>query len=131
AENDLHRRVETVEIEAVEADLRRSIGECVVLLTKPTHEVEHIRVPPHPGRESPEPGQGIDRLRVATGARYVPMNAIGIGPVSLDGDGVKSLLADQAPRDDRSLAIKLVRSVRRLAEEHEPPIPDALEERRI
>ena len=53
----LHRRRQAVQVEAVEADLRRGMALCVVARSEPLHELEDLAVAPHPRREPTEVGE--------------------------------------------------------------------------
>ena len=64
-----------------------------------------------------------------TAAADVVIDSIGVGPIGLDGDSGKSFLADQPLGDLRPFPVKLVRAVRRLADQHEASVTDKLEER--
>jgi len=48
-----------------------------------------------------------------------PVDAVGVRPVGLDGDGVEAVL-DEPLRDLPTELVELVRAVRSLAEEDEP-----------
>ncbi len=56
------------------------------------------------------------------------VDAIGVGPVGLDGDGVESLLTDQALGDLRPFPIELVRAVRGLADQNETGVTDQFQQ---
>ena len=124
-----HRGVQAVEVQAVEA---RPWGEPepdrVVVVAKPADEVEDVGVAPHPGRESLESRQRVDGLGIVAAAADVAVDAIGVGPVGLDGHGVEPLLADQPLGDLRPLPIKLVRAVRGLADQDETGVADQFQE---
>ena len=51
--------MQAVEVEAVEADATFARLRLVVF-AEPADKIEHVCVAPHPGRESPEVGQGIN-----------------------------------------------------------------------
>ena len=100
----------------------------VVVVAEPADEVEHVGVAPHPGRESSEARQRLDGLGVVAAAADVAVDAIGVGPVGLDGHGVEALLADQPLGDLGTLPVELVRAVRGLADQHEAGVADQLQE---
>ena len=127
-DHGLHRGVQAVEVQTVEADLAACPADAVVVVAEPADEVEDVGVAPHPGRESPESRQGVDGLGIVAAAADEAVDAIGVGPVGLDGHGVEALLADQPLGDLRTLAIKLVRAVRRLADQDEAGVADQLQE---
>ena len=107
----------------------RSRPGLVVVGAEPADEVEHVGVAPHPGGEPPEARQRIDGLGVVAAAADVAVDAIGVRPVGLDGDGGEPLLADQPLGDLGALAVELVRPVRRLAEQHEARVADQIQQR--
>ena len=98
------------------------------MVAEPADEVEDVGVAPHPGRESLESRQRVDGLGVVAATADVAVDAIGVGPVGLDGHGVEALLADQPLGDLRPLPIELVRAVRGLADQHEAGVADQLEQ---
>ncbi len=58
-----------------------------------------VTVPPHPRREPLEVGQRSRSVRVRRLAHDVSVDAVGVGPVGLHGDGGEALLLDQPLRD--------------------------------
>src|SRR4029079_12603318 len=76
-----------------------------------------------------EVAQRVDGLGVVALAADEAVDAIGVGPVGFDGDGVEAFLADQPPRDLRADRVELVRAVRRFADEHEARVADEIHER--
>ena len=76
-----------------------------------------------------EAAQRVDGLGVVAAAADVAVDTIGVGPVRLDGDGVKPFSTDQPLGDLGTLAVELVRAVRRLAQQDEARVADELEER--
>ena len=124
----LHRPVEAVEVEAVEADLRRRGRERVVVLAQERHELRHLDVAPHPGREAPEVAERLLRGRVVARRAHEAVDPVGVRPVGLDRDGREAALGDQALRDLRALAVELLRAVRRLPDEDEAGLRRALDQ---
>ena len=99
------------------------------MLAQPADEVEDVGVPPHPGRETLEAGKRVRGLGVLAGAAHEAVDPERVGPVGLDGDGVESLLANEAFRQDGALPVELVRAVRGLADQDEARAADPVEER--
>ena len=124
----LGRGPKAVEIEPIEAGTRRR-RHPVVVRPEPADKIEDVGVAPHPGREATEITERLLGILVDTRASHVPVDAVGVGPVGLDGHGGEALLLDEAPRDERPFAIKLVRPVRRLTEQHDTRVADPMDER--
>ena len=59
----------------------------------------------------------------------VAVDAVGVGPISLDRDGRKAFLLDKPLRDLGALVVELVRAVGRFAEQHEARVADSIHER--
>src|SRR5207244_8413043 len=93
-------------------------------------ELDGLPVRPHPGRPAVE---GVQRLEGGGGGAGktldVPIDALAIRPVALDGDEAKALLADEPPADPRSPRIELVRAVRRLAQQDVVRVADPVDQR--
>ena len=53
----LHRGVQAVEVESVEADLFLIGRELVVVCSQPADKIEHVGVAPHPGGEAKKPSE--------------------------------------------------------------------------
>jgi hypothetical protein len=73
-----------------------------------------------------------NRFGVATGVRHsleISIDAITIGPVTFDGDEAEATFDDEPLGELGAPRIELRRPVRRLAEEDETRLPDALEQR--
>ena len=119
--HDRDRRVETVEIEAVEADVW-----CVH--PEPADEVADVSIAPHPLRESLESAERILRALIRTATLDEAVHALRVRPIRLDGDGIEALLQDEPLGDRRTLTIELVSAVRRLPEKNEARVADLLEE---
>src|SRR6266446_1826084 len=123
------RRVQAVQIEAVEADLRRARREGVIVRPQPAHEVEHVRVAPHPDREPLETGKGGVGVPVLAQSPDEAVDPVRVGPVRLDRDSVKAFFDDQALGEPRPLGVEIVRAVRGLAQQDQPGVADCLDER--
>ena len=96
---------------------------------QPTDKIERVRVAPHPLRKALEPAKGVRGVFVLAAAVNVTIDAVRVGPVRFDGYGIEASLHDQSLRDLRTQAVKLVGAMRRLAEQDEPSISDAVEKR--
>ena len=116
SEDRPHRRVQAVEVEPVKTDFLLGRHSAVVS-AQPPHEVEHIGVAPHPGREAPEPRKSFGGVGVVRLAAHIAIDPIGVGPVRFHRDGGEALLPDQPLGDLGALPVELVRPVRRLSEQ--------------
>src|SRR5437588_2575052 len=87
AQDRRNRTVQTVEIQTVDAGALRRIGDLGVVLLQPVNEFHHLPVSPHPGRESIE---GLLGMWLDGGASYVPIQALRLRPVRLEGDDRKA-----------------------------------------
>ena len=128
-DDGLHRGVQAVEIESVEADRRHVGGQSVVPFAQPGHELDDVGVPPHPGREPAEVRERLFREFVVVLAPHESVDAVGVGPVALDGDRGEPLLGDQPLRDLGARTVELVGSVGRLADQDEARLRRPLEQR--
>lgn len=120
----LHRRRQAVEVEAVEARLRRGMALCVVARSEPLHELEDLAVAPHPRREPTEVGERRIRVAVERHPHHVPVHAVCIGPVGFDGDCAEAVVVDEPAGDSSPLAVELPGPVGGLAYEDETMIAD-------
>jgi hypothetical protein len=110
------RAEHAVQVQAVEAGLRARAG---IMPALPLDEGDDVAVAPHPGGEAPEAAERLLRVAVGAAPAHVAVDAIGVGPVGFDGDGVEAVLFDQQLRDARAFGVELVRAVRGFAEQHE------------
>ncbi len=67
--------------------------------------------------------------RAAAQPLHVAVHAGRVRPVGLDGDDPEAVRADQLARQARPQGVELRGAMRGLADEDEPRVPDALEER--
>ena len=114
--------MQAVEIEPVEAGGLAGLG-ASLWLAQPADEIEHLGVAPHPGREAAEVAQRLLGVGVLGRPVHVAVDAVGVGPVGLDGDRAEAVLVDQPPGDPGPLAVELVRPVRGLADQDERASP--------
>ena len=110
-DDHIHGRVEAVEIEPVEADFCRSVGQGVVVLAQPLDELDDVGVAPHPDRKAPEARQGLIGARVVADTAHVAVDPVGVRPIRLDGDGGVARVGDQTLCDLHSLPVELMRPV--------------------
>src|SRR5262249_15385476 len=122
-----HRRVQTVQIQPVESHLSRAVLARVIVVAEPADKIEDVGVAPPPRWKTLEACERIHGIGVVAPSANVAVDSIGVRPVGLDGDRIEALLDDQALRDLGPLPVELMRSVRRLANEHETSIADQLE----
>jgi len=101
-----------------------------VVRAQPFHERQELAVPPHPGRKPLEIGERL-RAVIRAFVLHVAIDAPGIGPVTLDGEGVESVVGDQRLRDLRTHPVELRRAVRGFAQQDELPAGGHVEQRRI
>ena len=96
-------------------------------MAQPLDEVEYHGVAPHPGGKTLETAERLVGILVITEAAYIAIDAEGVGPVGFDGHGVEAFFLDQAFGNLSALAIELMRSVRRFAEQTKTRRADKLE----
>jgi len=104
-----------------------------VVLLQPLGEVRHDVVPPHPSGEALEVAQGLGSasvLLLGWSHLGVSVNAIDVGPVSLDCDKGESLLLDQLLCDLGSEAIEVFGAVRGFADHHHLGVSHGVQDRR-
>src|SRR5688572_28087122 len=87
-----HRSVETVEVQAVKADLNRRGRKIVVIGSQPTNKIQHVSVAPHPGRKTFETRKRLNRIRVTAYALNISINSISVRPISFHCDRGKAFL---------------------------------------
>ena len=127
-EHRVHRRVQRVQVEAVEpaALLRRTLG--VVLAqprrrTRATSSLRHI----HRGNRSNPASEASRAVVVVDLAAHVAIGAQASGQSPSTATAVNPA-RDQPPRDRRTQIVEVVRAVGRLAEQHEPLVRDQLDD---
>ena len=120
--------MQAVEIQAVEAGLQLPAGAGRVVAGEPVDELQHRSVPPHPRREAVEVAERVEGRVIVARAAYETVDAVGIGPIGLDGHGGETLLLDQTSSDPCSLGIKLVRPVRGFPQQDEPGLADQVQQ---
>jgi hypothetical protein len=126
AQDEVHRLVQAVEVEAVEAD---RVDGVLVVRAQPHGEGLDDLVAPHPAREAQEVAQRVGRRAVLARPAHEAVDAVGRRPVGLDGHGVEAGLHDQPAGHAGALDVELVRPVRCLADQHAAPGADAIEQR--
>ena len=103
----------------------------IVVLPQPLDEFEHDRVAPHPRGKTLEARKRFVRVSVFRNSAHVTVCAICIGPVGLDGNRVVTFLHDQPFCDFGTVAVELVRAVRRFTDQREACISDETQERSV
>jgi hypothetical protein len=127
-EHGRDRGVQAIQVHPVKSALRLFGQDRAVVQAQPVRELQHLAVPPHPLRETLEAGQCRVGVRVVVGATHVAVHAIRVGPIRFHDDGGEAALRDELLRDLRAGLVKLVGSVRRLADQHEPAVADGVEQ---
>lgn len=123
-----HGVVKAVQVHAVEARplLRRHRG---VVGAHPGDQLLHLPVAPHPPRESLEVAQGASGVRVLPVTPHERVDTEGGRPVGLHHQRVEALFGDEAAGEGGACLVELVCPVCGLAQQDEPRITDALDER--
>ncbi len=125
ADHLVDRPQHAVEVETVETDLRRPVRICG---PQPFDEFLDDGVAPHPLRESPKRVERLGRRAVFTHGADVPVDAVGVGPVALDGDRLESLLLDESSGHVGPSRVELVRAVAGLADQNQSRVTDEIEQ---
>src|SRR6266850_404006 len=123
------RGVQAVEVEAIEPDLGGAWLQAVVVGAQPAHEIEHVRVAPHPGGEPLETGERGIGIPVFAFAADEAVHAVRVGPVGFDRDGVEPFLDDQPLGDASPLLVELVGAMRCLAEKDQAGVSNGVDQR--
>ena len=100
----------------------------VVAGPEPFNERQNIAVSPHPSRESLKVRQRCIGILVIGRSHHVAVDAVGIGPVSFDGDCSESTLVNQAAGNPGPFPVKVVRAMRRFADQDETPVAYEVEQ---
>jgi hypothetical protein len=80
-------------------------------------------------RKALESRERIVGARVLSEATHIPVDSAGIRPIAFNGDGAETTPFDQGTGDCCSKCVELVRAVRRLAEQYDVRVSDALKHR--
>jgi hypothetical protein len=118
-DDGLHRGSRAVEVQSVEAGLRRAGRERIVVLAQPRGELGDRAIAPHPRREAAEVAERVLAAGVVALAAHPAVDAPRVRPVRLGGDRGEPGLGDQPARDLRALAVEVLGAVRRVADEDE------------
>ncbi len=123
AEHGFHRGLEAVHIQAAEAHaiIPGPIG---VERPQMRDKAQDLRIAPHPCRKTRE---GIARERGLAAVDHEAVEMSRIRPVRFDRHDTKVVVLDQVLGDGGAGTVKLGRPVRRLAEQDDPGIPEAIE----
>ena len=113
--------MQAVQVQPEEAD--RRMARCLVMGAEPAHEVEHIRVAPHPLGESLEAGECFRRVTVRRQAVDVSMDPVGVRPVTLDRHRSEAVVPDQTLGDLPPDAVEVMGAMGGLAQQDTARIP--------
>src|SRR5919109_4927125 len=95
---------------------------------EPADEVEHVRVSPHPGRKTLKSTQGLVGIGVHSNAAHVTIDSIGVWPVGFNCNRAKAFFRDEPFGEFGSLAIEIVGTMRRLADQGKTRIADEVQQ---
>jgi hypothetical protein len=124
--------VQAVQIQAVETGPGHlAAAQPIVVLTLPGHEIQHVGVPPHPGREALESAQRLVGGRVGIVAPDIPVYAVRIGPVRFRRYSAESTLLDQPAGHMRPCCVELAGAVRGPADQHQVGVADEIEQNMV
>jgi hypothetical protein len=124
--------IQAIQIQAVEAGPGHlAAAQPVVVLTLPGHEIQHVGVPPHPGREALESAQRLVGGRVGIVAPDIPIYAVRIGPVRFCRYSAESTLLDQPAGHMRPRCVELAGAVRGPADQHQVGVADEIEQNMV
>src|SRR5829696_6980290 len=123
AQDGIDRGVEAVDVEAAELGpaLRRPM---LVLGPQPLHEIAHLDVAPHPGREARERPLLARKRGVMA---HIGVYAGGVRPVGFDRDDGEAVPLDEPAGDRGAGAVEFRAAVARLAEQHHLGVGEAVE----
>jgi hypothetical protein len=125
----LHRAVQAVEVQPVEAHLGLARGQGVIEVAQPPGELRDLGVAPHPDREAAEVLQGLLGGAVVRLCAYEAVEPVGVGPVGLHGYRSVAGLRYEALGDRGPFGVELVRAVGGLPEEGEAALRRSLDQR--
>ena len=95
------------------------------MVSQPIGERVRFSVAPHPGREAGERLAGVGN---GSFMAHISVNARGVGPVRLDGDEGKAMMADEPLSYRGACAIKFRGPVGGFSEEHNARISEPIKE---
>jgi len=98
---------------------------------QPPYKVQNIRISPHPTREPFEIAQGLQCRLIRAATLNVTIDSQGVGPIRFPGNDRESLLLNEPFRYLRPCLIEFMRSMRRLAQQHEFGVTDQFQQRII
>ena len=111
----------------MKTDTPCGIGSFCVVVAEPLDELVNLLVPPHPRWETAEGGL-LPRPHGSEVA-HVAVDAGGVRPVGLDRHRAEASVDDELPRDTGPHLIELRGAVGGLAEQHDPGVADAIQQR--
>src|SRR5438132_1727104 len=128
AEHGLNGRIQAVQVESIETGFVFSARKLVIVLAKPSDEIESIGIAPHPGRKPFEITQSFTRFSITRIPTNKTIDAIGIRPIRFDRHSRELFFCNQPFRNLRTLLIELMCAVRRFADKHKPGIANSIEQ---
>src|SRR5438093_12529202 len=131
AEHGLNGRIQAVEIESIEPGLVFAVRKLVVVLPKPSDEIENISIAPHPGGKPFEIAESLARFSITGISSDKTIDAIGIRPIRFDRHGGELLFCNQPFRNLRALLVELMGAMRRFTNENKSGIADPIKQRII
>ena len=127
-EHGFNGGIQTIQVETVESGFVFSGPKLVIVLAKPSNEVENVGVAPHPGGKPFEVAESFTVVSIAWIATNKAIDAIGIRPIGFDGHSRELLFCNQPLRNLRALVVELMRAMRSFANEHKSGIADAIDQ---
>src|SRR5436305_3156974 len=98
------------------------------MCAQPLDKMKHILVAPHPDGEAFETCERFAARDIVVHAAHIAIDAVGIGPVSLDSDRCKAFLGNQSLRNLCSRLVELVRAVGGLTKQDKVGITDHVQQ---
>ena len=131
AEHGINGRIQAVQVESIETGFVFSARKLVIVLAKPSDEIENIGIAPHPGRKPFEIAESFTRFTIARISTNETIDAIGIRPIRFDGHSRELLFGNQPLRNLRALLVELMSAMRRFTNENKSGVADTSEQRII
>src|SRR5437588_6766749 len=131
AEHGLNGGIQAVQVESIETGFVFSARKLVIVLAKPSDEIENIGIAPHPGRKPFEIAESFTRFTIARISTNETIDAIGIRPIRFDGHSRELLFCNQPLRNLRAFLVELMSAMRRFTNENNSGVADTSEQRII
>src|SRR5437762_11254662 len=87
AEHRLNGRIQAVQVESIETGFVFSARKLVIVLAKPSGEIENVGIAPHPGGKPFEIAESLARFSITGISSDKTIDAIGIRPIRFDRHG--------------------------------------------